>query len=147
VELLLPATSHGKSACKAIEGTVVRLGRKASPQNPYEEQIMIPRQLYEWVVVKFPSATFDYFTVANHSKRTNAPEQRFKQVQTLQGTQRIHCDNSVQKPSPGKIAYKNKCVQHHTHIHLQDEVEVEDTRKLQDSESDRKLWLAYVTGE
>jgi hypothetical protein len=59
-EWLFFATSHGKGACDGIRGTIKRLPRKASMQNPYEEQIMTPRQLYEWAVVKIPSVTFEY---------------------------------------------------------------------------------------
>jgi hypothetical protein len=32
-------TSHGKGACDGVGGTIIRLARKASLQNPYEEQI------------------------------------------------------------------------------------------------------------
>jgi hypothetical protein len=45
-----------------------RLARKASQQNSYEEQIMIPRQLYEWVVLKIPSVPFGYCTLENRNK-------------------------------------------------------------------------------
>jgi hypothetical protein len=34
------ATSHGKGACNWIGGTIKRLVRKESLQNPYEEQIV-----------------------------------------------------------------------------------------------------------
>jgi hypothetical protein len=50
------AMSHGKGACDGIGGAIKRLARKASLQNPYEEKIITPRQLYEWAVVKFPQS-------------------------------------------------------------------------------------------
>jgi hypothetical protein len=43
------ATSHGRGACSWIGGTMKRLVRKASLQNPYEEQVTTPKH-YEWTV-------------------------------------------------------------------------------------------------
>jgi hypothetical protein len=48
------AMSHAKGACDGIGGTIKMPEREASLQNPYEERIMTPRQLYEWAVVKIP---------------------------------------------------------------------------------------------
>jgi hypothetical protein len=39
------AMSRNKGSCDGIRGTIKRLARKTSLQNPYEEQIMTPRQL------------------------------------------------------------------------------------------------------
>jgi hypothetical protein len=52
-----------KGACVGTGGTIIRPERKACLQNPYEEQIMKPRQLHEWAVVKILSVTFEYCTV------------------------------------------------------------------------------------
>jgi uncharacterized pyridoxal phosphate-containing UPF0001 family protein len=38
---------QGRGACDGIGGTIKRLASKASLQNPYEEQIMTPGQLYK----------------------------------------------------------------------------------------------------
>jgi hypothetical protein len=38
--------------------------------NPYQAQTMIPRQLYEWDVVKIPLVTSGHCTVEDHSKKT-----------------------------------------------------------------------------
>jgi hypothetical protein len=38
--------------CDGIGGTVRRLARKVSLQNPYEQQAAKPTQLYEWAIVK-----------------------------------------------------------------------------------------------
>ena len=40
------ATSHGKGACDGLGGTVKRLAARASLQRPYNDQLMIPRQLF-----------------------------------------------------------------------------------------------------
>ena len=44
------ATSHGKGACDGLGGTVKRLAARASLQRPYNDQIMTPRQLFDWAV-------------------------------------------------------------------------------------------------
>jgi hypothetical protein len=41
------AASRGRGVCDSIGGTIKRLAGKTSLQNPYEEQIMTSRQLYE----------------------------------------------------------------------------------------------------
>ena len=49
------ATSHGKGACDGVGGTVKRLAARASLQRPYEQQIMTPRQLFEWAIENIPA--------------------------------------------------------------------------------------------
>jgi hypothetical protein len=53
------AMSNTKGPCDEVGGTIKRLARKAGLQNPYKEQIMIPRQLYKWALVKITSVTFE----------------------------------------------------------------------------------------
>jgi hypothetical protein len=72
------AMSHGKGVCDETGGTIKRLARKTSLQNPYVEEIMTPRQLYEWAVVKILSVTFEYCTVEDHSKEMMMFEKRFR---------------------------------------------------------------------
>ena len=42
------ATAHGKNACDGVGGTTKREAAKASLQRPYKEQILTPRQLFEF---------------------------------------------------------------------------------------------------
>ena len=42
------ATSHGKGACDGLGGTIKRLAARASLQRPYNDQLMTPRQLFDW---------------------------------------------------------------------------------------------------
>lgn len=42
------ATSHGKSVCDGVGGTVKRLAARASLQSPYNNQIMTPYELFSW---------------------------------------------------------------------------------------------------
>jgi hypothetical protein len=93
---------HGKGACDGVAGTI----RKASLQNPYEEQIMTPRQLYEWAVVKIPSVTFLSCTVEDHSKEMMMLEGRFRKAQTLPGTKKYTVSFL-----PQKTTFRQKCFQ------------------------------------
>jgi hypothetical protein len=54
------ATSHGKSACDGIGGTLKRLAAKASLRRPYNYRIMIPHQLYEWAQSSMHNLNFDF---------------------------------------------------------------------------------------
>ena len=62
------ATYHGKGACDGLGGTVKRLAAKASLQRPYEDQIMMPFQLYEWASKNIPSVTFVYCTTEEYER-------------------------------------------------------------------------------
>jgi hypothetical protein len=59
-------------------------------QERHIRKIMTPRQLYEWVVVNILSVNFEYCTAEDHSKEMMKLEERFRQAQTLPGTQKIH---------------------------------------------------------
>jgi hypothetical protein len=54
------ATSHGKSACDGVGGTLKRLAAKASLQQPYNDQIMALHQLYEWAQSSIHSLNFNF---------------------------------------------------------------------------------------
>jgi hypothetical protein len=56
------ATSHGKSACDGVCGTLKRLKAKASLQRPYNDQIMTLHQLYEWAESSIHNLNFDFVT-------------------------------------------------------------------------------------
>ena len=57
------ATSHGKGACDGLGGTVKRLAARASLQRPYEQQIMTPRQLFDWASANISAVCFEYCTI------------------------------------------------------------------------------------
>jgi len=84
------ATSHGKSACDGVGGTVKRLARKASLQSPFENQIIAPKELYDWAIINIPSVTFEYCTIREHNNEMMELEERFLKAKTLVGTRKIH---------------------------------------------------------
>jgi hypothetical protein len=56
------ATSHGNSACDGFGDTLRTLAAKASLQQPYNDQIMTPHQLYEWDQSSTHNLNFDFAT-------------------------------------------------------------------------------------
>ena len=91
IEWHFSATSHGKGACDGLGDTVKRLKTKASPQRPYEDQIMTPFHLYEWASSNIPAVFFDYCSVEEYENEKMNIERRFENCQTIPGTHRLHC--------------------------------------------------------
>ena len=84
------ATSHGKGACDGLGGTVKRLAARASLQRPYNNQIMTPRQLYEWASTTIHAVHFAYSTVEDYMREAEQLEQRFTSSRTIPGTRKYH---------------------------------------------------------
>ena len=87
------ATSHGKSPCDGLGGTVKRLVARASLQAPLDGQIMTPKDMFEWCIENIPGITFHYIStedVKANEKSFNL-EARFGQAKTINGTRSHHC--------------------------------------------------------
>jgi hypothetical protein len=52
------APLDGKSACDALGGTVKKLAARASLQQPYIDQITIPRQVVNWEQTNIQNMNF-----------------------------------------------------------------------------------------
>lgn len=84
------ATSHGKDACDGLGGTVKRLAARASLQRPYDEQIMTPRQLFDWACNNIPSVAFEYCSSEEYERQQIFLEDRFQRARTIPGTRKLH---------------------------------------------------------
>ena len=84
------ATAHGKGACDGVGGSVKRLAARASLQRPYDDQIMTPRQLYEWAVQNLPAISFKYCSVDDYKREEVLLEKRFDNSRTIPGTRKLH---------------------------------------------------------
>lgn len=84
------ATSHGKTECDGIGGTVKRLARKESLQNPLEKQITSVSQLYEFCKARIEKITFLFISKEVVEQTRSALLSRFTNVQTLPGTRSFH---------------------------------------------------------
>ena len=84
------ATSHGKGACDGLGGTVKRLAARASLQRPYNDQLMTPRQLFDWACSNIPAVYFGYRSNEDYKREKNSLEHRFQQSCTIPGTRKFH---------------------------------------------------------
>lgn len=98
------ATSHGKSASDGIGGTLKRLAAKASLQRPINDQILTPKQLYEWAKSNISALNVHYVSQGEYDEHAKLMDPRFIEAKTLKGTRKQHAIYPVE---PGVL--KTKC--------------------------------------
>ena len=84
------ATSHGKGACDGLGGTIKRSAARASLQRPVENQILTPRDLFQFCHDSITSIKSFFVSSAEVELVTNELAQRFAHAQTIIGTQKLH---------------------------------------------------------
>jgi hypothetical protein len=84
------ATSHGKGPCDGVGGTVKRLAARASLQRPVNNQILTPRQLFEFAQSEITSIDFYYATAAEYEEEATLLRSRFELSRTIAGTHKLH---------------------------------------------------------
>ena len=84
------ATSHGKGPCDGVGGTVKRSAARASLQKPYNDQIMTPRQLFEYSKENVAGVHFHYCTNEEYNSEGTLLEARFNSANTIVGTRGLH---------------------------------------------------------
>lgn len=84
------ATSHGKSPCDGIGGSVKRMVTKANLQRPYKEQISDPKKMFEFCKEKFSKIHFFYIEEKEVSSTRTNLQQRFTKSKTVAGTRSFH---------------------------------------------------------
>jgi len=77
---------------------------KKGLQRPYNNQILTPRQLYNFSCSAIPSVNFYYTTVAEHEYETTLLKERFESTRTIAVTQRLH---SFQPISSNKLEVRD----------------------------------------
>jgi len=91
------ATSHGKSPCDGIGGTVKRLAARASLQAVTTNHILTPEQLFTWSQTNIIGIKFFYISKAEIDIHAKDQEKRFATAKTIPGTRSHHCF----VPTPG----------------------------------------------
>jgi hypothetical protein len=77
---------------------------------------MMPRQVYKWAVVTFPSLTLEYYAIEDHRKEMMMLKERFRKAPTLPCTQKNALSHScLKRTSSDKSVFRRKYVQHHTY--------------------------------
>ena len=67
-----------------------QLAALASLQKLYNDQIMTPRQLFDWACKNAPSVHFGYCSSEEYEREKIAIEQRFRQSRTISGTRKLY---------------------------------------------------------
>ena len=84
------ATSHGKSPCDCIGGTVKRLVTRARLQQPISNQILTTDKMFEFWVEEVEGIDFLFLkNQENGNIRVNM-EERYKRADTVPGTRSFH---------------------------------------------------------
>ncbi len=84
------ATSHGKSACDGIGGTVKRLVTKASLQCPYNDQILTSEAKVDFCTKNIPGIKIFNVSPEDVTKSASELKDRFDIAQTVKGTLQFH---------------------------------------------------------
>lgn len=84
------ATSHGKSACDGVGGTVKRLAARASLRSPFENQIMTPQQLFTWAKNNIGGITILWVPKEMVEEKRARLTPRFSSAVPVKGTRSYH---------------------------------------------------------
>ncbi len=84
------ATSHGKSACDKIGGTVKRLLTKASMQRAYTDPILTTEAIMEFCTTNIPGIHLFNIPSEDIVKHELKLQGRFQDTKTVKGTQQFH---------------------------------------------------------
>lgn len=98
------ATSHGKSECDGIGGTVKRLARKESLQRHLDRHITTAKSFFDFCVEKIQKIIFHFIERSEVNSVRVLLTKRFEGVKTLPGTRSFH--NFVPIDSSGTIEAK-----------------------------------------
>lgn len=84
------ATSHGKSPCDGIGGTVKRLAAKASLQRPIDEQIVTPVAMFNYCRSEIGGIYFAFIDSKDVAAIRNEMKERYSHAKTVPGTRSYH---------------------------------------------------------
>lgn len=88
------ATSHGKSACDGIGGTVKRMARIESLSRDFDKQIKTPIHLYNWLKKSNENGKtqiqFCYVEDEEIKLKSEELSPRYEDISPIKGTQQFH---------------------------------------------------------
>jgi hypothetical protein len=139
-------TSHGKSACDGVVGTLKRLAAKASLQQPYNDQIMTSHQLYEWAQCSIHNLSLDFVTENEYKEEECLLSSQFATAETVHGTQQLHAFMPVKKGVLNTNIYcaSPNCTENRVISVLKDIIELKDIRGFVTCLFDNFWWLGCV---
>ena len=84
------ATSHGKSPCDGLGGTVKRMTAQESLKRPYRAQILTSDAMFKFCVEKIKGIKFRYIKQTDLQAQRIEHSNRYDGVVTLPGTRSFH---------------------------------------------------------
>ena len=101
-------TSHGKSACDGIGGTVKRPATKASLKRPAHNHILTPLDMFSYCESDVTGIKFFYMSSTTIKENVILLQDRYNAAQTVKGTRQLH--RFVPQPL-GKLLVYNTSLQ------------------------------------
>lgn len=140
------ATSHGKGPCDGLGGTVKRLAARASLQRPYNNQIMTPRQLFDFGKENIQGINFIYSTTDEWIKGELYLKERFENANKIPGSQKLHSfipvsQEELEVRTVSSIRQGSKKVKV---LQKTTDIQFEDVKGFVTAMYDNKWWLACV---
>ena len=83
-------TSHGKSACDEIGGTVKRPATKASLKRPAHNQILTSLDMFSYCESDVTGIRFFYMSSTTINENVILLQDRYNAAQTVKGTRQLH---------------------------------------------------------
>ena len=84
------ATPHGKNACDRVGGTIKRLATHTSLQHPFSNQILTPKQLFDFAEANVDGVTSFFVSFVEVVSNTGFLESRFATSSTFKGIRSHH---------------------------------------------------------
>ena len=139
------ATSHGKSACHGLGGTVKHLAARASLQHPYEHQIITLFQLYQWAVDNVPGVHFCYCSTEEYEMQKIFLQTRFEQTKTIPGTRKLHSFVPISKDTLRTRIYSSSIITREDRVtKLPGDLELEEISGFVTCSYNSEWWLGCV---
>ena len=122
-----------------------RLAARASLQKPYDQQIMTPRQLFDWAAKNVQATFFQYCSLDDYKKAAIFLEKRFKQARTIPGTRRLHSFTPVSKTIISTKEYSSSTSLKEERVTIcDDELTLEEITGFITCIYDDQWWVACV---
>ena len=118
-----------------------RLAARASLQKPYSDQIMTPRQLFDWASTNIPAVYFGYCSLVDYEVEEKNLEERFAKSRTIPGTRKFHSFIPVSKD---RITVKAFSLSTTSKECEDDDVPVESISGFVTCVVNREWWLGCV---
>ena len=131
--------------CDGLGGTVKRLAARTSLQRPYSEQIMTPRQLFEWASINIPTITFTYTSLEEYERQQIFLETRFQKARTIPGTHKYHSFVPISKDKVRTRYFSSSKISKEFYVSAQqNELDLDELSGFVTCCYDKQWWVACV---